>query len=446
MGEIIIIWICGSIDPGIMKRNENCVGCHEKEIKVIHKGVYKETKVCLTCNVAKPFRSHHCSDCDNCVIRFDHHCPWIGGCVGKRNYIYFFIFLIILNLKNMFLVIFCIIHIIYIYKDVASELKYIKNWIAINLIGLIPTLLTIILLGLTMIFTTGLLIYHIKLISHDMTTKDEIKKLIFEKIDNPYDLGTSKNCKKFCTRHKIMNNDFTVKDLRVKTRISKDLNNRDRGNGFKHFLKQNQKKNPFGYSKKEQMLKNKNKLKQNDKEKKEIEENSKSNEIEMNNSESYNISIHTEKTEEIQNNKQKYNKIKNKLSDKIKNNESKDSNSRRRNNKKINCNKIKYNTDYKKPKKVELDFSDEDILDENDNIKPKIFNTYIKNKSNLNYNCIKKNNKKEKKKIQNDNQNILSKKDKGYQIAKQRLEELSSEISINQELKSSMTSPYENPI
>ena len=446
MGEIIIIWICGSIDPGIMKRNENCVGCHEKEIKVIHKGVYKETKVCLTCNVAKPFRSHHCSDCDNCVIRFDHHCPWIGGCVGKRNYIYFFIFLIILNLKNIFLVIFCIIHIIYIYKDVASELKYKKNWIAINLIGLIPTLLTIILLGLTMIFTTGLLIYHIKLISHDMTTKDEIKKLIFEKIGNPYDLGTSKNCKKFCTRHKIMNNDFTVKDLRVKTRISKDLNNRDRGNGFKHFLKQNQKKNPFGYSKKEQMLKNKNKLKQNDKEKKEIEENSKSNEIEMNNSESYNISIHTEKTEEIQNNKQKYNKIKNKLSDKIKNNESKDSNSRKRNNKKINCNKIKYNTDYKKPKKVELDFSDEDILDENDNIKPKIFNTYIKNKSNLNYNCIKKNNKKEKKKIQNDNQNILSKKDKGYQIAKQRLEELSSEISINQELKSSMTSPYENPI
>ena len=73
-----------------MKRNENCVGCHENTIKVIHKGVDKETKICLTCNIAKPFRSHHCPDCDNCIIRFDHHCPWIGGCVGKRNYFYFF--------------------------------------------------------------------------------------------------------------------------------------------------------------------------------------------------------------------------------------------------------------------------------------------------------------------------------------------------------------------
>ena len=73
-----------------MKRNENCDGCHEKLIKVIHKDVYKETKVCLTYNVVKPFSSHHYSDCDNCVIRFDHHFPWISGCVGKRNY--FFIF------------------------------------------------------------------------------------------------------------------------------------------------------------------------------------------------------------------------------------------------------------------------------------------------------------------------------------------------------------------
>ena len=436
-----------------MKRNENCDACHEKEIKIVHKGVYKETKVCLTCNIVKPFRSHHCSDCDNCVIRFDHHCPWIGSCVGKRNYIYFFIFLIILNIKNAFLAIFCIIHIIYAYKDVSKEEKNIKNWIAFNLIGLIPTLITIILLGLTMIFTTGLLIYHIKLISHNMTTKEEIKKLIFENIGNPYDLGTSKNCKDFWTRHKIMANDYTVKDLRIKSKTKNNIKNRESEKGFKHFLNQKSKKITLGISKKEQQLKNKTKLKSNENKNKEKDEINKIDENEINSKETYKISINTELSEEIESNRKLFNKIKTKGSNKKKNKENKDLSSNKRNKKKKNDNKIKCNTDFKKPKKTEIDFSEEDILDENDDTKARIFNTYIKNKNNLNYNCTKENkikkidlNKKEKKKLNNEDHPVLSKKDKGYQIAQQRLEELSSEITINQELKSSMNIPNENQL
>ncbi|KAJ9134508.1 Palmitoyltransferase [Coniochaeta hoffmannii] len=52
------------------------------------------TKYCKTCNIWRPPRAHHCRLCDNCIETQDHHCVWVNNCVGRRNYRYFFTFVL----------------------------------------------------------------------------------------------------------------------------------------------------------------------------------------------------------------------------------------------------------------------------------------------------------------------------------------------------------------
>ncbi|KAL7342987.1 zf-DHHC-domain-containing protein [Rhodotorula toruloides] len=50
-------------------------------------------RFCRTCRVYKPPRAHHCRQCGRCILRMDHHCPWVNNCVGHHNYAHFLRFL-----------------------------------------------------------------------------------------------------------------------------------------------------------------------------------------------------------------------------------------------------------------------------------------------------------------------------------------------------------------
>ena len=42
-------------------------------------GKVMRVRFCHDCNVFQPPRSTHCYDCKNCVLEWDHHCPWVGA-------------------------------------------------------------------------------------------------------------------------------------------------------------------------------------------------------------------------------------------------------------------------------------------------------------------------------------------------------------------------------
>jgi len=76
----------GIINPGYPKHDEDSLNNKNQ----------RNNKFCEVCKiwVNTNIKTKHCNFCNICVEKMDHHCPWTGKCIGKRNLFPFYIFIL----------------------------------------------------------------------------------------------------------------------------------------------------------------------------------------------------------------------------------------------------------------------------------------------------------------------------------------------------------------
>jgi len=86
-------------DPGTVRSNQEVK--YRTIVELAESGSFDPVVFCSSCLVKRPIRSKHCSMCDKCVARFDHHCPWVGNCIGEKNHAHFVGYLLFLSVLTL---------------------------------------------------------------------------------------------------------------------------------------------------------------------------------------------------------------------------------------------------------------------------------------------------------------------------------------------------------
>ncbi|XP_042001965.1 probable protein S-acyltransferase 1 [Salvia splendens] len=148
---------------------------------VVVNGHTVKVKYCDTCFLYRPPRASHCSTCNNCIQRFDHHCPWLNQCIGARNYGTFILFITTSTILCIYVFTFSFLD---LFKKSGWTWRLFSN--DVMLVSLI------VYSFIAVWFVGGLSLFHYYLIFTNQTTYENFRGL-YGKRENPYNIGAIKN-------------------------------------------------------------------------------------------------------------------------------------------------------------------------------------------------------------------------------------------------------------